>query len=138
MTNVGVEFLEQPSPRSRSRHNAPSIAIVACMDARDLLHGLNPKSISALCRVSIHTARRWKKSGRVPGPHARVLELLIAGHLGALGSTWSGWSVRGADLVTPEGWRVSPGEIRAIPYRDELVRELRRALTQPQQWELNV
>jgi hypothetical protein len=106
------------------------------MDARELLHGLSASTISDLCHVSLPTARRWKRRRQVPASHARLLELLIFGQLGALCSAWSGWRMREGKLITPEGWSVSPGEVRAIPYRLAQVSELERALRQPQQWAL--
>ena len=39
-------------------------------------------------------------------------------------------------IWTPEGAWVPPGDIRAIPYTRELVRELKRQLAEPQQWKL--
>lgn len=38
---------------------------------------------------------------------------------------WSGWELRGRDLVAPDGQRISPGRLRGLLWRDTL--ELRRA-----------
>lgn len=113
------------------------------MDARDLLHGLPPRTLSELCQVSLSTARRWRRLGRVPPAYARVLELVHHGHLGAVLPAWSGWYVKDGGLWTPEDWQVRPGEVRNIPMHtalvrelQSLVRELRWELNKPRQWEL--
>lgn len=36
----------------------------------------------------------------------------------------------------PEGWTFTPGQVRAIPLREQLVRELQRELATPRQLEL--
>lgn len=38
---------------------------------------------------------------------------------------WSGWELRGRDLVAPDGQRITPGRLRGLMWRDAL--ELRRA-----------
>lgn len=98
------------------------------MDARELLAELGVMEIAASCAVSIDTARRWKRHGRLPLGMHRLLELTRLGELGAIARAFAGWRLdaRHGELVSPEGWRFSPGEIRAIPFRYGQIRGLQR------------
>lgn len=89
------------------------------MDARELLAGLAVVAIAKGCSVSLDTARRWKRRGRMPAPMHRLLELTAHGELGGVAPAWAGWRLacRAGELVSPEGWRFTPGEIRALPLR---------------------
>lgn len=103
------------------------------MDARDLLYGLPPAVIAQVAQVSLHTARRWKRRGRVPSAAYQLIDLVVNGELGALSRHWRGWTVRDGRLFTPEGWHVTPGEIRSIPVRIAHVRALEREREIPMQ-----
>lgn len=105
------------------------------MDA-DLLHGLSPDFIAQVASVSLHTARRWLRAGRVPPAARALLELARHGDLGPLAPAWRGFKVDGDRLWTPHGFSVRPGEICAIPYRFAQLRALECELAQPRQWEL--
>lgn len=65
--------------------------------------------------VSVVTLRRWKRTGRVPR-WALILLALLSGELAAIDPAFEGWLIRAGELVTPEGWRFTPGEIRSIPF----------------------
>jgi transcriptional regulator with XRE-family HTH domain len=105
------------------------------MDARDLLHGLTAARLAELCKVSQTTASRWRRLRRVPEIHSRLLRILLAGELGSLAPAWSGFTLRDGQLITPEGWTISPGEICAIPFRIQQLRALEIELAQRQQWD---
>lgn len=98
------------------------------VDARELLAGLAAVEISTSCSVSIDTARRWKRRGRCPQGMQRLLELTLEGELGAVAAAFAGWRLdaRHGELVSPEGWCFTPGEIRAIPFRYGQIRGLER------------
>lgn len=79
--------------------------------------------------VSLKTLRRYE-SGTAPAMALRLVAILAAGHLGAIDSAWEGWHlVRGA-LVSPENVCFTPGDVRAIQYRDALISAQRRQLTE--------
>lgn len=107
------------------------------MDAGELLHGVRPEFIAQVARVSLHTARRWKRRGRVPPGSRALLELAIDGELGRLARAWSGFRLHGDRLWTPHGFSVRPGEICAMPYRFAQIRALERALAEPSQREFS-
>jgi hypothetical protein len=97
---------------------------------------VRPEFIAQVAGVSLHTARRWKRRGRVPSSSLALLELAIAGELGHLARAWSGFRLHGDQLWTPHGFSVRPGEICAIPYRFAQIAELQRELAGPHQWQL--
>lgn len=96
------------------------------MDTRELLSGLGVMEIARSCAVSLDTARRWKRRGRLPEGMHRLLELTALGELGAIARAFAGWRLdaRAGELVSPEAWRFAPGEIRAIPFRHGQIRIL--------------
>lgn len=75
------------------------------------LYGWNIKEISRVCGVSLKTAQRWKAGQTVP-PKAALW--LISGELGYLDPAWTGWTLRGGQLTSPEGWRATPGDVLSI------------------------
>ena len=80
--------------------------------SRDACYGIPAEEIARRCRVDIATARRWKRGAR----RAPATSLMIlAEDLGCFDPAWNGWRIRGAQLVSPEGWAASPGEILALP-----------------------
>lgn len=65
--------------------------------------------------VSVATLSRWKRTRRTPR-WALLLIAILSGDLTAIDPAFRGWLIRAGELVTPEGWRFSPGEIRSIPF----------------------
>jgi hypothetical protein len=77
--------------------------------------------------------------------------MLLSGDLGYLDPRWAGWTIRSGEIVSPEGWRASPGDVLSIQlaqaqlaaYRKEN-RDLRQAIDEiefeeqplPGQWEI--
>jgi hypothetical protein len=76
------------------------------------LYGIRAETIALLCKVSITTARRWKKGRRRMPETARML---IAGDLGCFDPEFRGWSIRNGKLISPEGWEATAGDILTIP-----------------------
>lgn len=72
------------------------------MDA-NLIAGVPAEVIAAVARVSLSTARRYKRSGRLSATARALLELLVHGELGALAPAWRGFILRGNQLWTPQG-----------------------------------
>lgn len=99
-------------------------------------YGLPVLLLAQVTGVHLDTARRWKRAGKVPAHYAPLIALRIEGDLGLITDQWKGFRLAQGDLWTPEGTPVSPGEVRAIPYRRDQIRELERRLSTPQQWQL--
>jgi hypothetical protein len=96
------------------------------------LYGVSAMAIANAAGVSLPTARRWKKRG-APALRAPVLALKVNGDLGEISATWAGWKLCADALWSPEGECIRPGDIKAIPYRRELLRELELRLASPRQ-----
>lgn len=41
--------------------------------------------------------------------------LLICGDLGCFDREWRGWTARGGNLISPEGWQITVGDVLALP-----------------------
>ena len=74
------------------------------------LFGFSVKEIARVCGVDITTARRWKRGAICP-PLGAVA--LLEGDLGFLDPTWSGWRIVRGDLVSPENWIMTMGDVLA-------------------------
>ncbi len=64
--------------------------------------------------VSRITLQRWKRTRRLPR-WAAILIRLLDGELEAIDPAFAGWIIRRGQLVSPENWCFTPGEIRSIP-----------------------
>ncbi len=78
----------------------------------DVVYGLKPEEIAERTGVDVSTARRWKTGAtRIP----KSALLLLEADLGCFGEDWRGWRIVRGELVSPEGWRIKPGEVMAVP-----------------------
>jgi len=76
------------------------------------LYGIPISELARICRVSIKTARRWKRGQTVPPESALML---LRGDLGCMADDWAGWSIRKDRLYSPEGWEVTRQDVLASP-----------------------
>ncbi len=77
---------------------------------------VNAETLAAATGAHLTTARRWKRLSVLPAWLARFVRVIVEGHLEDIAAAWSGWRIVAGELVSPEGWAVSPGEIRALPF----------------------
>jgi len=90
---------------------------------------LSAKDIARICRVDLATARRWRRQASCPPPAALILlELVHHGDLGAVDPAWSGWILRKGQLISPENWIATPGDVRAMQLKSAQVSALQRDL----------
>ena len=77
--------------------------------------------------VSVRTYRRWLRDK--PPEWARLLLAIRAGFVPWDG--WQGWQMVN-DGIVPPGYRdaVTPGQIMAVPYRLQLIADLKRQIRQ--------
>lgn len=83
--------------------------------------------------MHIDTARRWKRTGIVPGANGQLIYLKLNGDLGILSPSWRGWRINNNNLWTPEGDNYSSGDIHAIRLLHQLISELQRQLRKEKQ-----
>jgi Phage protein len=80
-------------------------------DVREILTE-SAELLAAITGVDISTARRWKRAGKLPATAARLLSIVVLGDITVLGFT--GWRILRGELISPEGWTYSPGEVMAL------------------------
>lgn len=78
---------------------------------QDILYRWSVNDIAQICEVDISTARRWKRGAVCPPKSALML---LSGDLGYLDPAWAGWCVRGGQLISPENWIATPGDVLGI------------------------
>jgi hypothetical protein len=89
------------------------------------LYGISAALLVHLTGAHRTTAARWKRNPRIARWLERLVRVCHQGELGEIDSTWSGWRLEGGELVSPEGWRFTPGQIRVIPFLHAQIRTLR-------------
>jgi len=87
----------------------------------DQLYGITINEIARICKVSVKTATRWKRGQSVPPETALMI---LSADIGHLAPEWRGWTVRGDELISPEGWAIAMGAVLSAP----LLRAQLRAL----------
>ena len=94
-------------------------------------------------RTGVHrtTVQRWLKTRKIPEAMYQLLDLLLNGSIARIHGAWSDWKIEASsgDLITASGWRITAGEILAIPFRyhyiaalEADVRELKKQLRDSQ------
>jgi hypothetical protein len=79
-------------------------------DPKDILFGKQIKEIVRVCGVDITTARRWKRGAQRPPDWALCL---LTGDLSFFDPKWRGWRLIRGDLVSPENWVITQGDVLA-------------------------
>lgn len=67
--------------------------------------------IAQMCGVSLKTASRWKSGQAVP-PRSAIM--LLSRDLGIFDPAWKGWVIKGNELVSPENWIATVGDVLSI------------------------
>lgn len=95
------------------------------------LYGIPISILQAICHISAKTANRWKDGTTCPPPSAVLLvHILTTGDLGALSEYWRGWSIRGEQIISPEGWTISRNDALTVPLMFGQIDALRSKLAQ--------
>lgn len=77
---------------------------------------VNVETLAAMTGAHLTTARRWKRLTVLPLWLARFVRGIVEGHLCEISQEFAGWRIVRGQIVSPEGWEFSPGEIRALPF----------------------
>lgn len=86
------------------------------MASEDALCGVSAERLARLTGCHLTTARRWKDRRRARSWLVLLVRTVLEGELDAISRTWRGWSIIGDELVSPEGWRFTPGDVRSVPF----------------------
>ena len=70
----------------------------------EVLYGIPSKEIARICQVDLRTARRWKRGDASPPLSALMM---LSRNLGHLDPKWEGWTIRGGEIISPDGRRIS-------------------------------
>lgn len=81
------------------------------------LYGISSALIALATGVHQDTARRYKRTGKMPRAIAELLTLRLEGELELLDPAWRGFRLVRGELWTPANWPIAPGEILALPFR---------------------
>ena len=76
------------------------------------LIGINVNELSRICHVSLKTAARWKSGTTCPPKSALIL---LVGDLGCFDPQWKGWRLYCGNLISPEGWEITRGDVISSP-----------------------
>jgi transcriptional regulator with XRE-family HTH domain len=107
--------LTPPPPPPRMMPAAPR------NDDAELLYGKSAEQLASVLGVSLATAQRWKRNRKLPRMARRAIRALMEGDLGIIDPAWRGWSVRNGLLCGPDTYTFRPGEVLAIPFvREQL------------------
>jgi len=83
------------------------------------------ETLSTLTGAHHTTARRWKRLTELPRWLAILVRVVLEGELADVSAEFAGWCIRHGELVSPEGVRFTPGQIRALPFRLQQVQAMR-------------
>lgn len=86
------------------------------MVGTDALHGIPAAHLARVAGVHLTTAKRWKRSRRMRRWLLLLVETCLRGELEPISRPWAGWRIHGKHLVSPEGWKFTPGQVRSIPF----------------------
>lgn len=92
-------------------------------------YGVSVEQLRKITGCTLDTARRWKRTNRVPQYAARLLRVFFYGDLGEIHRDWAGWSLNRNGLCPPNGDRpYKPGNVLAMYLNAQRVRTLQRDL----------
>jgi hypothetical protein len=77
---------------------------------------IRAEELAQLTGAHLTSARRWKRLITLPRWLAVLVRTVFEGELADVSREFAGWRLRRGELVSPEGWRFTPGAIRALPF----------------------
>lgn len=89
------------------------------------IFGISAMALAAMCKVDISTARRWKRGAMCPPESALMI---VRRDLRCFSEFWSGWTINGEDLVSPDGWCVNRNDALAVQLSQAQISALRYEL----------
>lgn len=81
--------------------------------SQGVLDTIHEQRLVELTGAHQRTVRRWRRRARLPRWLRLLVRTCIEGELADIDGAWRGWQLIRGQLVSPEGWCFSPGEVRA-------------------------
>jgi hypothetical protein len=97
---------------------------------------ISADGLAKLTGAHITTARRWKRLPALPTWLCRLVRVLVDGELAEIDQAWDGWRIVAGELIAPEGWAFTAGEIRALPFMRQQLAHLQALQRIPAQADL--
>jgi hypothetical protein len=97
------------------------------------LYGVSAERISKWCGCHLTTARRWRRGEEPPKSALILIELMNTGDLGLIDPAWSGWLLRGKNLIAPHGEVFSRGDVLSLRFLAQQVAHLMSEARLPRQ-----
>ena len=101
------------------------------IDHWDDISCFSVKHIAQLCGVDITTARRWHRGAQRPPPWALPL---LRGDLEFFDPAWKGWRLIQGNLVSPESWTFSRGDVLAQRLAEARIAAYQREVRKLKDW----
>lgn len=73
--------------------------------------GLSIEETAELCFKSVRTVTEWDKGKPIPPECRRLMKIYSCRDLEALHDDWRGWQIKRRELITPNGWSLTPDRI---------------------------
>ncbi|WP_415721582.1 DUF3653 domain-containing protein [Photobacterium ganghwense] len=73
--------------------------------------GLSREETAELCFKTVRTVTRWDEGQEIPPVCRRLMKLYSCRDLEAINENWRGWKIKHGELVTPNGWSLTPDRI---------------------------
>lgn len=73
--------------------------------------GLSIEETAKLCFKSVRTVTDWDNGKPIPPECRRLMKIYSGRDLEALHDDWRGWKIKQGELITPNGWTLTPDRI---------------------------
>ncbi|CEO40778.1 DUF3653 domain-containing protein [Photobacterium kishitanii] len=73
--------------------------------------GLTVEKTAELCFKSVSTVTKWDRGRTIPPICKRLMKLYANRRLDAVSKEWRGWMFNKGELITPNGWSLTPNQI---------------------------
>ena len=107
MTNQWFSMFSLQGKRSMPKHHQLSENYIF----RFFKCGLSIEQTAELCFKSVRTITRWDEGKPIPPECRRLMRMYCGLELDPLSDDWRGWKINKCELITPNGWSLTPDRI---------------------------
>lgn len=73
--------------------------------------GLSIEETAQICFKSVRTVTEWDRGKPIPPECRRLMKIYSCRDLEAFHDDWRGWKIKQSELITPNGWSLTPDRI---------------------------